>query len=255
MISLKKNKSLKMHIPQFSCDKNVVGEHLMDYDMLSYLNYFSLDFIVGKPGSGKTSLLISMLKGRKKGVDKIYRKCFDKILLVMPSSSINSMKENIFKKLPEDQHFEELNYTNINDIHKRLLISSDANEKTLLILDDVGASLKDSEIQNVFKKIIFNRRHLKCKIIILLQSFISVPRELRKLVSNLFIYKPSKVEFEILFSELFDSKKELADKIMRFVFNEPHVYLMMNIESQRMFKGFDEIIFKNDEDSEIVEKK
>ena len=42
-------------------------------------------------------------------------------------------------------------------------------KKTLLILDDVGASLKRNDIQTILKKIIFNRRHLKVHIVCLLQ--------------------------------------------------------------------------------------
>ena len=124
----------------------------------------------------------------------------------------------------------------------RLLASTKEKEKTLLILDDVGASLKNAEIQLLFKKIIFNRRHLKCHIIILLQSFLSCPKELRKLFTNIFIYKPSKVEFENLADEIFEMKKDMAHELMAFCYDAPHEYLMVNVESQRMYKGFNEII-------------
>ena len=58
--------------------------------MLKHLNSFSCTTIIGKPGSGKTSLLISLLTGKKKG--KVFRKCFDHILLVMPETSRKSLK-------------------------------------------------------------------------------------------------------------------------------------------------------------------
>ena len=75
------------------------------------------------------------------------------------------------------------------------------------MLDDIGASLKSKEIQKLLKNIIFNRRHLKVHIVCLLQSFISCPKEIRKLVTNVFIFKQSKVEFENFASELFETKK------------------------------------------------
>jgi GTPase SAR1 family protein len=74
MISIKKNKALNLLIPEFTCDDNPIGEHLNQYDMLKHLNSYSLTCIIGKPGSGKTSLLISFLKGKKK--DKVFRKVF-----------------------------------------------------------------------------------------------------------------------------------------------------------------------------------
>jgi DNA replication protein DnaC len=256
MIKLKQNQVMKMHIPEFVCDHSPIGDHLNKYDMLSHLNSYSMTSIIGKPGSGKTSLLVGMLKG--KGKQKIFRKCFNHILLVMPTSSRESMKDNIFKNLSEEKMYDELDLDSINSIYDKLLDSSAEKESTLLILDDVGASLKRAEIQTMFKRIVFNRRHLKCHIILLLQSFNSCPKELRKLFTNIFIYKPSKVEFENLFDELFETKKDMAHEIMNFVYDIPHQYLMLNIESQKMYKGFHEILIKKqgeEIENEIKEEK
>ena len=169
----------------------------------------------------------------------------------MPKSSRESMKDNIFKKHPEEKMFEELTFETINIIYNKLLASTANSENTLLILDDVGASLKAKDIQELMKRIIFNRRHLKGHIIRLEQSFISCPKEIRKLFTNVFmINKPSKVEFQNLFDELFETAKDSALQIMNVVYDKPHQYLMLNIDSQRMYKGFDEIILKQEDDEE-----
>ena len=60
-----------MDIPEFVCDKNPLGEHLNEYEMLSHLNSFSYTAIIGKSGSGKTSLLVSFLTGKKE--KKVFR--------------------------------------------------------------------------------------------------------------------------------------------------------------------------------------
>ena len=240
MISIKKNKGLNLVIPKFTCDDNPIGEHLDKYDMLHHLNSYSLTCIIGKPGSGKTSLLISFLKGKKK--DKVFRKCFDHVLVVMPSSSISSMKENIFKNHPDEKIFDELNFDTINTIQLKLNNSSGEKENTLLILDDIGASLKDNSLQKSLKQIIYNRRHLKVHIIMLLQSFKSCPLDIRKMMTNIYMFKPSKQEFQTLFDELFETAKDNAINIMNLVYDKPHQYLMLNVETQKMYKGFDEII-------------
>jgi hypothetical protein len=54
--------------------------------------------------------------------------------------------------------------------------------------------------------------------------------------------KPSKVEFENLFDELFENNKDLSLDIMKLAFINPHDYLFLNVDSQRMYSNFDEII-------------
>jgi len=65
-IKIKHSKKFDFKIPEFVCDHNPIGEHLNKYDMLSHQNCCSLILLIGKPGSGITSLLISFLKGKKK---------------------------------------------------------------------------------------------------------------------------------------------------------------------------------------------
>lgn len=239
MISLKKNKGLNLKTPEFTCDGDL-APHLKNYDMLNNFNGYYFSGFIGRPGSGKTSLLISMLTGKKK--DKVFRKVFNNVILVMPTTSRQSMKNNIFKKHDPSKMYEEFNSPTINEIHASLLESSAEGDSTLLILDDVGAMLKRPDIQETFKKIIYNRRHLKCAIIILLQSFMSCAKEIRKLFNNIVMFKPSKVEFINLFEELFETKKDIAQDIMNYSYKDPHDWILLNVPSQRIFKGFDEII-------------
>jgi hypothetical protein len=72
----------------------------------------------------------------------------------------------------------------------------------------------------------------------LMQSFLSCTKEIRNLRNNEFLSKPSKVEFENLFDKLFEMDKDLAMEIMRSAYQEPHDYLMLNIDNQRLFQKF-----------------
>ena len=241
-IEIKKNRELVLDIPELTCDNNPLGEHLNKYEMLAHLNTFSFTAIIGKPGSGKTSILISFLTG--KGKKKVFRKVFDHIHLVMPKSSRKSMTKDPFKNHSEDKMYEELNFDSINTIYDSLLSSSEEKEKSLLILDDVGAVLKNVEIGKKLRQIIYNRRHLKCHIVVLLQSYLSIPKEVRKLITNCFMFKPSKVEFENFCNELYETKKDMALEIMKVAYSETkdHPYIMLNVETQKMYRKFDEII-------------
>ena len=139
IIELKQNKKLNLDIPEFVCDNNPLGEHLNKYDMLLHLNSYSFTAIIGKPGSRKTSLLVSFLTGR--GKKKVFRKVFNNVFLVMPPSARNSMKSNPFKKHPAEKIFDELTLETIQTIYDRLLESSENKENTLLVLDDIGATI------------------------------------------------------------------------------------------------------------------
>ena len=188
------NKKLILNPPEFNCDGNL-APHLKVYDMLQHLNNFGFTGVIGKPGSGKTSLVISMLTSKKE--NRVFRKVFDNVILVMPTCSRESMKKNVFKNHHPDKMFDELTYGSIMSIYNQLLTNSGNKETSLLIMDDVGASLKDPAIATILRKIIFNRRHLKVSIVVMLQSYMSFAKEIRKLFSNIIIFKPSKTEFEI----------------------------------------------------------
>jgi GTPase SAR1 family protein len=239
-LEIKKNKSLKLDLPQFICDDGI-NPKLNEYDMLSHFNKYCFNGVIGKPASGKTSLIMSWLSSKK-----VFRKMFNHVLVVMPTSSIRSMKKNPFKDHDEDKMYDELNLQSITSIYNRLENSSAEGQNTLLIMDDVGASLRNKEIKTIMRKIIYNRRHLKVQIIILLQSFMSLEKEIRKLFNNVIMFKPSKVEFENLFEELFETNKDVALDVMNLAYDEPHNYIMLNVDTQKIYKKYDEIIIKKE---------
>jgi hypothetical protein len=79
----------------------------------------------------------------------------------------------------------------------------------------------------------------------------SIPREVRKLFSNIITFKPSKVEFEHLMSEQLEMHRDEALDLMNYIFTEPHDYLFLNVESQRLYKNFDEIIIHHDDEDSV----
>jgi KaiC/GvpD/RAD55 family RecA-like ATPase len=126
---------------KFCCD-NILGEHIKP----PFPNKSFFMLICGKAGSGKTSLLINALTSKKE--NRIYRKVFDKILLVMPNNSRQSIKNNPFDDLPTDQLFTEMSDAVIEKI-KDIREEFDELDKKkprprnqLLILDDVTAYFK-----------------------------------------------------------------------------------------------------------------
>jgi hypothetical protein len=62
------------------------------------------------------------------------------------------------------------------------------------------------------------------------------------------MFKPSKVEADNFFRELFETKHDMMDKIIKYVYKEKGDYIFLNVDSQKMYKKFDEIVCDEDDD-------
>ena len=234
-ITIKKNLKPTFEVIGMLCDKPL-SKDLNKYELTRFLNCHSTNLLIGKPGSGKTTLMLSLF-------DKMLRGCFHNIYLLQPSHSRASMKKDIFEELPDEQKFDELNYDNLLLVLDT--IKSEPEYNHCIIFDDMGAYLKDNAIRKLLKEIIFNRRHYHISIYFLCQSYLSCEKTIRKLFSNIFVFRVSKNEIETIFEEVVESKKDYIYDIAKIVFSTPHQYLFINTDSQRLFKGFDEIIIND----------
>jgi hypothetical protein len=52
---------------------------------------------------------------------------------------------------------------------------------------------------------------------------------------------------ESLFDENIEAHKDKFYKMLKFVYDEPHNFLFLNVPSQRLFKNKDEIIIPEEE--------
>lgn len=227
------NHKPRLEAMEMLCDKKL-SSRLDKYELTKFLNCHSTNLLIGKPGSGKTTLMISYF-------DKLLRGCYNNIFLFQPSHSRASMKRDIFSEIPEDQKYDELNYENLSGVLERIK-EDDPEYSHCIIFDDQGAHLKNNDIRKLLKEIIFNRRHYHISVYFLCQSYLSCEKDIRKLFSNVFIFRVSKNELETIFDELVESKKDLKFELSNMVYDKPHEYMFINTDTQRVFKGFDEII-------------
>ncbi len=62
---------------------------------------------------------------------------------------------------------------------------------------------------------------------ILVQSYIAMPLDLRKTLSYFFMFKPrNKKEAEAVWEELLNMSKRTGEGLLRYVFQDPHDFLM-----------------------------
>jgi len=204
--------------------------------------------IIGKPGMGKTSLILSLVCKQNKALNKK----FDKIFIFSPS--LITMNDDPFELIPEDQKFEEATLENIDYVLEDI---KDSSQKVLLILDDVIADVRGkgkSQIENQLQKIFFNRRHLcgaggSCSIIATSQTYNKIDPKLRK-VADLFCFyeNKQKKEIENIFDEIIlIPKKEFYDTL-KYIYNKKHNFMFIDTslpENKMIHKNFNQLIISS----------
>lgn len=247
MISVKKHSKPILKPCEMLCDAKLHPK-LDNYELTKFLNSHTTNLLIGKPRSGKTSLLYSLFQSKR-----CLKKVYTTIYLFQPSHSRGSMKDKLFDRLPDDQKYEELDWGNLTEVMERIR-GADPKENIAIIFDDMTAYLKDGDVAKLLKELVFNRRHLHTSIYFLCQTWFSVPKDLRKLFSNIFVFRVSKQELKTIFDETIEDKdkQEMVSEITKFVFDRPFQYLFINTDSQRLFKGWDELVFSGDDDNNLT---
>ena len=198
----------KLKMPEFKVDEPL-SKHLEDDPLLSNMNKSFCCGLIGKAGSGKTSLMVSFLQTPKK-----FKKVFNKIYVFMPNSSRNSMKNNIFDVLPEDQLFEGVSYEILSEVYERLLESTEDNHKSLLVFDDVQSYLKNKEVEVNLLHIIANRRHLRCSFFIIAQNYNKIPKNIRQSFTDILLFNVGKEEYINIYEENINLSKDDFSKVL-----------------------------------------
>ena len=91
----------------------------------------------------------------------------------------------------------------------------------------------------------FNRRHLKLCQFFLIQSWLSTPLTIRKLYSNIIVFKPNKKEWETITEEVLEQEKDIADALLS-LYKDPHDYLFINATNQKIYLNQDEVLIEDE---------
>lgn len=235
-IEVIKNEKPDLDHGKMVCDTGL-HKKLNEYELTKHFNNHSFNMLIGRPRSGKSSLAQGLFRS-----NKVFKKVFHKIVLFQPPNSRGSIKDDIFNKIPPEDIYDELTVLDLKKVIAQFKAEPELNKA--IILDDMGAYLKNNEIQQLLKELVFNRRHLRVSIFVMAQSYKSLPLDLRKLVTNFIIFKVSKMELNEIFSENIESLNAFTDEISKVVFDKPHQFLFANIEDRKLYKNWDELVIK-----------
>jgi hypothetical protein len=206
---------------------------------------FGTTYIVGRTGSGKTTIICRLLKDKDKlkdYYDKIYVFCMSPCMdLVEHCSQIE--EEHMYGEEP-DKLKELYNY------NKKAVksVGFDKAPHTLFILDDIVQSniMMNSK---VLRDLFFGGTHAKCSVWLVSQHYKSCPLRLRQNFHSIILCHGLTYQEKERFVEEWQSayltKKEFM-ALVDYALEEPYSFLFMNATNpnkKKMFrKKFDEVL-------------
>lgn len=244
-IELKEYPHPNLKVAKMNCDGDL-HEKLNKYPFTQLFNKHQSTLICGKAGQGKTSLLYGLFSS-----NKLLKKVYNTIILFQPNSSRDSMEHKLFDVLPEEQLFNELNEETLQQAVEIVDVTSEEDGNSVIIFDDVTASLKDNEIEKELKRLNWNKRHKKLSFFFLSQSYYAVVKDVRKMFNYVIVFKVSPSELKVIIDENlqgnYDKKK--INEISNIVFDKKYNYLVIDSEAGRLYKGnkssFKELVFND----------
>jgi hypothetical protein len=241
---IRQNKAIELKTPRFLVDK-ALNPDIERYEVLSHLNRSSASAFVGTSGSGKTSLMVSLLMNKE---PKIWKKQFNWIIVVMPRASRASLKSNIFDKyLDESCLFDSLTDENVDMIVAMIEQNAEQGQQTLLILDDVASALKSAHVTKQLQHLVYAYRHFRLVVVMLVQTLRTIPLSIRKNLSNLIVFhKPRISEWEAITHEFLEMEKDQAKELYAMIFKQKYDWSLINLGSGKVYSKFDEVMIRED---------
>ena len=198
----------------------------------------------GSSGSGKTNLLISLLT-----TDYYFKDYFDYIFLFSPTGASDDMFEHL--KLNPENIFVDLDPDDLSKIMEKQknIIDKKGIEKApkiLVIFEDCQANNKFMKSKPFLKAFIANR-HYGMSTWLCGQSFTRTPRACRLQANNIFFFKGSGGEHELMAKEFTPPglKKKQFLALIDEATTGDYSFLHINMKSphkERYRKNIDEII-------------
>jgi hypothetical protein len=241
MIHIKKNSIPNLKKVKFTCDCQLSNK-LNEYELTKLLNKSHFLSLIGKGGSGKSSMMISLLKS-----PEMFKNVFEYIYVFIPPTSRASVDNQFWEKnLPEDQIYDDLTIENLEEVYEHIESNSESGNKSLIIFDDVQSKMKNNDIRKLILHLNNNKRHLKLSMWVLLQNYTKLDKQIRMNITDLIVFKISKPEMKNLYEEHIELDQNVFNEVQSLLFKKQYDFFYLNTNSQRLFSNWNEIIIDDE---------
>jgi adenylylsulfate kinase-like enzyme len=214
---------------------------------------------VGATGSGKSTVLVNLLKRKE-----LLGGAFERIFLISPTAKSDDVQKHL--EVPEEDIIDNLREApevleQIMDSQREEIISKGAHKAPLyaLVYDDVVGDRDLMKHEN-FVKTFIACRHYNMTTFLCSQSYTAVPRRVRLQAMNIFYFKGSNSEAELLAEEYAPpglNKKDTL-KLISFATGDKYNFLHINKRvpfEERYRRNLDQVIHFDFHESQSKRRK
>lgn len=236
-VSIKENPEPPLRKPTFLVDGKL-DPKLDNFELTKLMNRSNFTLFCSKAGGGKTTMIISLLN-----TPALFKNVYHTIYLFMGKNSRDSIKGSFFdKKLPEDQIYDDLTVESLGEVYEKVKTDAEEGYKSLIIMDDVQRNLKNKDVEKMLLHMVNNRRHLGLSIWLANQNYYAMPKQVRFGLTDIFLFNVSKKELDNVNEEHVELPKDTFMKIVKLCFKEPHDFMYVNSNAQRIFANWDSVV-------------
>jgi hypothetical protein len=212
--------------------------------------------IVGKKGSGKSTLVLSLFNS-----EKAFKRRFNYVWMFSPTAQGDPKYEKLVEELTNaNQFFDTCTDTILSGVLDRIRLINERWKRDhakkeirhVLLLDDCMSDLSPSK-QAMLSRIVVTSRHLHCSVIIASQKYNAIPTLIRAQLDLISCFKSYNTREVTTLQEDISIDPAAFYEIYEYCTDGPHSFMHVNLLTNPVtfYKRFDEL----DLDPDVLRRK